>query len=340
MQVDERLQELKIWLESALSSNDFSCESASSDASFRRYFRVIHKTESFVVMDAPPSKEDCEPFIFIAELLCSYGVQAPTIYHQSVQKGFLMLSDFGSKSYLDALADDTADSLYKDAANALHSIQTIPANTEGLPLYTDALLKQEMSLFNEWFVGGLLGIDVDAADNKALEAVQSCLAASATEQPQVFVHRDYHSRNLMLTENSNPGVIDFQDAVIGPMTYDLVSLYRDCYISWPDPKVYAWLDEFLLARAAAGIKDNFTSQQFYQWFDWMGVQRHMKAIGIFSRLLLRDGKPGYLEDIPRTLMYVVDVCAKYPALKPLDDLIKRHRIVARIDEVVADYSVL
>ena len=334
MQVDERQIELKKWLESVFCSKDFSCEPASSDASFRRYFRVVYKAKSFVVMDAPPVKEDCVPFLNIATLLCSSGVQAPTIYHHSLSQGFMVLSDLGSISYLDALSNDEVNGLYADASSVLHLLHKIPTNNESLPVYSETMLSQEMALFSEWFLEGLLNVNLSDQEVVALEQTQATLTESALEQPQVFVHRDYHSRNLMVTSENNPGVIDFQDAVIGPLTYDLVSLYRDCYISWPDELVYKWLDEFLVARSDLGFKDAFTTQQFYQWFDLMGVQRHMKAIGIFSRLLLRDGKAGYLADIPRTLNYIKQVSMKHPALDTLRELIVKYDLESRVAEVL------
>ncbi|PCI18696.1 MAG: phosphotransferase [Piscirickettsiaceae bacterium] len=335
MHVDERQQELEIWLEAIFCSNNFSYEPASSDASFRRYFRVLHNEESFVVMDAPPDKEDCVPFVNVAQLLRDHGVQAPKIHHKTLQQGFMLLGDLGSQSYLDALTELTVETLYKDATNVLHHLHDIPTATLNLSSYTEDLLYQEMDLFSEWFLQGLLKRQLNESDQLVLADVQSKLADSALQQPQVFVHRDYHSRNLMVTKVDNPGVIDFQDAVVGPITYDLVSLYRDCYIVWPDAKIYTWLDAFLSARADSGIKDSFKTQQFYQWFDWMGVQRHMKAIGIFSRLFLRDDKAGYLGDIPRTLNYVINVCDRYPELMPLKELIVKHSVKERVDELLA-----
>lgn len=339
MQVDERQKELQRWLENVLGSGDFSCEPASSDASFRRYFRVVHKAKSYIVMDAPPDKEDCVPFLNIATVLRSSGVQAPTIYHHSLSQGFMVLSDFGLVSYLDVLSDDTGNKLYADATSVLHRLHKIPINTQDLPLYSQAMLSQEVTLFREWFLEGLLNISLTDQEARSLEQNQLMLTASALEQPQVFVHRDYHSRNLMVTDKNNPGVIDFQDAVIGPITYDLVSLYRDCYIAWPDEVVYQWLDAFLADRSDSGINDGFTAQQFYQWFDLMGVQRHMKAIGIFSRLLLRDGKSGYLADIPRTLNYIKQVSMKYPGLEALHKLINDYNLEERMLVVLRARSI-
>jgi aminoglycoside/choline kinase family phosphotransferase len=332
MGLDKREQLMMGWLQEVLGSSEFSCEPASSDASFRRYFRISFDSKTFVVMDAPPEKEDCAPFIYIAELLRTKGINAPELFKISIEKGFLLLSDLGSDCYLDKLNETTADKYYADAVLALHEMHSLQLSQLKLPSYDLDLLQREMTLFKEWFVGQLLGITLSKHEEKTLSDVQVALANSALEQPQVFVHRDYHSRNLMVTEKDNPGVIDFQDAVAGPLTYDLVSLFRDCYIAWPDKQIYAWLDVFLQQRKERGCCDSFEEAQFYQWFDWMGVQRHMKAIGIFSRLLLRDKKPGYLKDIPRTLGYVMDVCQRYDELKPLAELIETHQVEAKFNQ--------
>ncbi len=332
MQMDKRKRLLIEWLQGVFETDDFSCEPASSDASFRRYFRVILGDESYVVMDAPPAKEDCTSFIAIATLLFEQGINAPQIFHQSLEKGFLVLSDLGSESYLDYLNDETADERYGDAVQALHKMHNLPVTKLDVPLYGSGLLQQEMGLFDEWFIDKLLAIELSAAEKTTLTAIKNLLSESALAQPQVFVHRDYHSRNLMLTMKNNPGVIDFQDAVVGPITYDLVSLYRDCYIDWADEKIYAWLDVFLQQRKEQGHVDEFDKTQFYQWFDWMGVQRHLKVLGIFSRLFLRDGKPGYLNDIPLTLSYVVNICRRYEALTPLAALMDKHHIVSKFEQ--------
>ncbi|MBQ0841288.1 MAG: phosphotransferase [Gammaproteobacteria bacterium] len=332
MSSDERKQLLIKWLKTVLVTSEFSCEPASSDASFRRYFRLIVGSQSYVVMDAPPHKEDCSAFISIAELLLQHEVNAPVIFYKSLEQGFLVLSDFGSISFLDNLNGQTVDQQYADAVQVLHKLHQIPPNGLAIANYDVALLKQEMTLFDEWFMDKLLGIELTREERLVLANIQQKLSDSATQQPQVFVHRDYHSRNLMLTEVNNPGVIDFQDAVVGPITYDLVSLYRDCYIDWPDEQIYPWLDKFLQQRQQRGCGDNFEKAIFYQWFDWMGVQRHMKAIGIFSRLLLRDGKAGYIKDIPRTLTYVKNVCERYDELKPLAEIMASHQVTAKLDD--------
>lgn len=332
MATDKRKQQLMEWLQAVLGTSDFSCEPASMDASFRRYFRLTLNEQSYIVMDAPPDKEDCRPFVSIATLLLTYGINAPRVFHQSIELGFLVLSDFGHVSYLDKLTDRTASKYYDDAVNELHKMHQIPLANLDIPTYDAALLKQEMNLFGDWFLVKLLGVELSGDERESLMSVHTALVQSALQQPQVFVHRDYHSRNLMLSEAINPGVIDFQDAVIGPLTYDLASLYRDCYIEWPDQQVYKWLDVFLQQRQERGCDEGFDTSCFYQWFDWMGAQRHMKAVGIFSRLLLRDNKAGYLKDIPRTLEYLMAVCLRYDALKPLANLLLRHDVSVKFDQ--------
>ena len=340
MPIDERKQLLMQWLKGVLKTDEFSCEPASSDASFRRYFRVFVGDESYILMDAPPNKEDCTSFIAISDLLLENKVNAPAIFHQSLSQGFLLLSDFGSVSFLDALNAQTASRLYHDAVQVIHKMHQIPVQQKALNQYDIALLQKEMDLFSMWFLDELLEVKLCVKETEILAAIQQKLADSAIQQPQVFVHRDYHSRNLMLTSVNNPGVIDFQDALIGPMSYDLVSLYRDCYIEWPEQQVYAWLDEFLEQRQQRGCVDTFSAKQFYQWFDWMGVQRHMKAIGIFSRLLLRDAKPAYLQDIPRTLNYVNKVCKHYDELQPLAQLIDDHQLMEKcLERIQAEKAV-
>ncbi len=329
--IDKRQQELLKWLNEVLKTDSFTCEPASSDASFRRYFRVSLPGRSYIAMDAPPEKEDCTAFIAIADLLRQQGVNAPKIFHQSLSKGFLLLSDLGKACYLDQLTLETVDNLYSQAVGVLHHVHELSVSGLTIPTYDSVLLRREMDLFNDWFLDGLLGIKLSTSERNGLAVMMQVLVKSALEQPQVFVHRDYHSRNLMLTDTGELGVIDFQDAVVGPITYDLVSLFRDCYIDWPDHKVYAWLDQFLQQRHTRGCLDNVDTASFYQWFDLMGAQRHMKAIGIFSRLLLRDKKSGYLQDIPRTLGYLVNVCSQYKALSPMAKLLDKHQVSVAVE---------
>jgi aminoglycoside/choline kinase family phosphotransferase len=320
----ERLKLLKHWLENELDFGDYSLKPASADASFRRYFRVTHKGASFIVMDAPPEKEDTRPFVTIARLLLDAGVNVPEILDENPGLGFLLLSDLGSRPYLGDLNRDTVERLYGDALGALAAIQICTPARGLLPDYDRALLLREMALFRDWLVGTHLAIAPDPVQSLMLEQTFARLAENALAQPRVCVHRDYHSRNLMVTRRNNPGILDFQDAVIGPVTYDLVSLLRDCYIAWPQPRVEAWALGYQELALQSGIlrEEHEDPTLFLRWFDLMGVQRHLKAAGIFARLNHRDGKPGYLNDIPRTLGYVVDVARRYGEIAALGDFIE------------------
>jgi aminoglycoside/choline kinase family phosphotransferase len=314
--VPDRLQQLKHWLESDLDFSDYTLKPASADASFRCYFRVQHQGKSFIVMDAPPENENSRPFIDVSRMLFAVGLNVPTVIDADLKQGFLLLSDLGSRSYLDELNADSVERLYGDALSALATIQTcIPGDAE-LPAYDRALLLGEMGIFREWLLGKHLGVTLDASQIALIDAAFSLLVDNALQQPQVCVHRDYHSRNLMVTQRNNPGILDFQDAVIGPVTYDLVSLLRDCYIDWPRKQVEEWAQGYRELALQSGIlrEEHEDPVRFLRWFDLMGVQRHLKAAGIFARLNHRDGKPGYLGDIPRTLAYVVDVASRYDEL--------------------------
>ena len=316
MLVDLRTLSMLDWLENDLLLTIDSCEPASSDASFRRYFRVKSPDGQFIVMDAPPDKENIEPFIRIAALLRCSQVHVPTIFHQNLPDGFLLLEDLGSQCFLDQLDADNATTLYQSAFDTLFNLQTHTAIENcGLPVYNEPLLHRELAIFEDWFLNELLDIQIPAS---VWETARTLLITSALEQPATCVHRDYHSRNLMLLNDGTPGVIDFQDAVIGPITYDLVSLLRDCYIAWPKHRVEQWMTQYYQRLLQAKLVACHPVQ-FKRWFDLMGLQRHLKAIGIFSRLHLRDGKSGYLNDIPRTLNYVTAVCAGYPELAEFSD---------------------
>ncbi|UCC55218.1 MAG: phosphotransferase [Gammaproteobacteria bacterium] len=321
----ERLDALKHWLEAELAIREYNLTPASSDASFRRYFRVTHDSTSLIVMDAPPDKEDLRPFLTVAKLLFDAGLNVPEVIDMDLEQGYLLLGDLGSILYLDALSDDTVERLYGDALGALAAIQACHPGAGVLPDYDHTLLMTEMALFRDWLVGTHLGITLDAGQSTMLAAAFDLLADNALAQPQVLVHRDYHSRNLMVTGRNNPGILDFQDAVIGPVTYDLVSLLRDCYIQWPRVRVEDWALGYQRLALQSGIlrAEHEDPQQFLRWFDLMGIQRHLKAAGIFARLNHRDGKPGYLGDIPRTLGYVVEVSGRYPELVELGEFVAR-----------------
>lgn len=298
---------------------------ASADASFRRYFRTTDKNsdKTYVVMDAPPEREDCGPFIRVTKLLRNAGVNAPEIIEQDLEQGFLLLTDLGDQPYLDHLNERHAETLYMDAVTSLIHMQNIKAETmSDLPIYDKQRLQDEMALFEEWYLNRHLDVQLNDEQKKQLAVTFELLIQSALEQPQTFVHRDYHSRNLMLTQKDNPGIIDYQDAVVGPCTYDLVSLFKDCYIEWPREKIEKWLDDYLF-RSGLVHEPHFETSEFIKWFDFMGVQRHLKVLGIFARLNYRDGKAQYLNDLPLTLKYVVDACERYQELKPLQQLLEQ-----------------
>ncbi len=322
----KRLQQLHHWLSEVVGSKEYKLESASDDASFRRYFRLTHNDETFIVMDAPPAQEDCNPFINVAKRLLAADINVPRVIEKDLEQGFLLLSDLGDKQYLDELTEENADRLYEDAIKTLCHMQQ--ADKTELPLYDEKLLIQEMELFRHWLLEKHIGLELTAETQGVLDDVFKLLANEALTQPKVFVHRDYHSRNLMTCRPDgsggfpgNPGVLDFQDAVCGPFTYDLVSLLKDCYIKWPGQQIQGWANNYY--EQLAEEYPDIDKKQFVRWFDLMGVQRHLKASGIFARLYHRDGKSGYLVDIPRTLSYIVDLNEDYPELQGLIELIRR-----------------
>ena len=318
--MDARSAALKRWLAAELRAAPFTLAPASEDASFRRYFRVsLADGRSFVAMDAPPEKEDCRPFLHVARLLREAGVHAPQVHAQDLALGFLLLADLGTTTYLAALNEVSAPALMRDATDALLRWQLATREKE-LPPYDEALLRREMALFPEWYVGRHLGANLTPAQRDALEVVFKLLVAGALAQPAVYVHRDFMPRNLMRCE-PNPGVLDFQDAVIGPITYDLVSLTRDAFISWNEERVLDWCVRYWeqARHARLPVRDDFP--EFYREFEWMGLQRHLKVLGIFARIRYRDGKPTYLEDAPRFLRYARDVSRRYAPLAPLARLL-------------------
>ncbi len=315
----ERL--LREWLQAAVGLVGFSLEPASGDASFRRYFRItLPDGTTRIVMDAPPENEDCRPFVDVAGHLVELGLNVPMVYASDLDWGFLLLSDLGSKHYLEQLNQGDGERLYADALSALLVMQAC-GRREGLPEYSRELLLQEMGLFREWLLGRHLELSITEGEQQMLDEMFELLVDNALQQPQVFVHRDYHSRNLLVTSAPNPGILDFQDAVIGPVTYDLVSLLKDCYISWSREQVREWVFGYYELALQSGVLRSEHEDSFLRWFDLMGVQRHLKAAGIFARLNIRDGKPGYLQDIPRTLGYIVDLVPEYPELAPLAKLL-------------------
>lgn len=324
---DDRLRQLEEWLVRHCGMTVDELRPASADASFRRYFRALSGGHSYIVMDAPPAQENSEPFLRIAGWLQDIGVHAPRVLEADLEAGFLLLTDLGDELYLQRLEAEPAeaDRLYGAAIRALVRLQTGGARyAPELPPYDREFLHTEMALFRDWLCGRHLALDWSAADEAAWREVTGQLAASAVAQPTVFVHRDYHSRNLMVTAEP-PGILDFQDAMNGPITYDLVSLLKDCYITWPRERVLGWVADYRAEARAAGLAgidisceegadDGGDDPGFLRAFDLMGVQRHLKAAGIFARLWHRDGKPGYLADVPRTLAYVTALGADYPEL--------------------------
>jgi len=316
---DVRLDELQQWVSGALGVPHVELERASEDASFRRYFRIRIANRSWIAMDAPPEREDCRPFVKVAQLLRDAGVHAPDVIAQDIGRGFLLLSDLGTTTYLEALDETTADALFEDAIGALIKWQL--ASKPGiLPPYDEALLRRELELFPEWYMGRHLGAAPDAAQRSALDALFAKLVAASLAQPGVYVHRDYMPRNLMVSE-PNPGVLDFQDAVFGPITYDVVSLFRDAFVSWPEERVLHWSARYWERAKKAGLPVRGDFGAFYRDFEWMGLQRHLKILGIFARIHYRDGKPRYLDDTPRFLAYARPVAQRYAELAPLAKLL-------------------
>mgnify|MGYP003112123822 CR=1 FL=1 len=287
-----------------------SGEVASADASFRRYFRYRHGGRTLVAMDAPPEQEDCRPFVDVAGRLARAGVAVPEILHQDLAQGFLLLTDMGRETWLTAIDEHNADAWFGDALDTLITQQRC-ADTSGLPEYDRALLRRELGLFPRWYLGEHRGLDLDDGTAGRLEAVFDTLIESALAQPRVFVHRDFMPRNLMVSD-PNPGVIDFQDAVAGPISYDLISLFKDAFLSWPEARVLDWLRDYHRRAAAAGLPVPEAFDDLLRWCDLMGAQRHLKVVGIFARIRHRDGKPEYLEDAPRFFAYLRTVIARRP----------------------------
>jgi len=293
--VSQRLHQITRWLRADLGLPAFELVPASSDASFRRYFRISFDDASRIVMDAPPEHEDVRPFAAVARALHEVGVNVPQVLAEAPEAGLLLLSDLGSTSYLDALNEESVERLYGDALGSL-AVMQVCAPTRGLPPYDRELLNRELALFTDWYLARHLELTLSAAEEAMLARVFELLVESALEQPQVFVHRDYHSRNLMVASH-NPGILDFQDAVAGPITYDLVSLLRDAYIEWPRARVDDWVMGYHDLALDSGLLRDRMEGQFMRWFDLMGAQRFFKVAGIFARLSHRDGKDGYLADI-------------------------------------------
>lgn len=316
----ERLQALQDWAARQLGGDVLDIAPASADASFRRYFRVTAKGRDYIVMDAPPAHEDCRPFIAVARLFGDAGVHVPEVLAQDLEQGFLLLTDLGNTTYLSALNEAAFDQslardLYLAANDALIRIQQ--AGRPGvLPEYDRALLTRELMLFPEWYAARHLGVAMNEQQKAILDTVFERILANSLAQPQVYVHRDWHSRNLMVSE-PKPGILDFQDAVYGPITYDLASIYRDAYVEWDEEQQLDWVIRYWEKARAARLPVREDFGDFWRDFEWMGAQRHIKVLGIFARLYHRDGKDGYLKDMPRVMRYLRKVCERYDELKPM-----------------------
>jgi N-acetylmuramate 1-kinase len=311
----DRKQQLETWLQITL-SQPFTLTTASADASFRRYFRVHLADNTLIAMDAPPPQEDCKPFIKVAELLLGVGLNVPKLIAQDIAQGFLLLSDLGDHTYLSQINAQNASMLYGDAYHALIKMQ-LASKPNVLPLYDESLLTREMQLFPDWYISKHLGFELDTKQEAVLQATFAVLNRNILSQPQVYVHRDYHARNLMVTQDNNPGILDFQDAVYGPITYDLVSLFKDAYISWDEELIMDWVVRYWQSAKKAGLPINADFGTFYRDFEYMGAQRHIKVLGIFARLYHRDGKEGYLKDMPLVMQYLRRVCERYVELRPM-----------------------
>jgi aminoglycoside/choline kinase family phosphotransferase len=309
------------WTRTALDDPSASLERASADASFRSYWRTHSGEQTWIVMDAPPNQEDIRPWLDVARRLNDVGLHAPQIRAADPESGFVLMSDLGGRLYLPQLNQQTADALYGDALDALLVMQT-SINSSDLPPYDEQRLVNEMELLPEWFLQRHLGFTPDCGEWDVIEVAFRALAQNAQRQEQAFVHRDYHSRNLLVCEDNSPGILDFQDAVHGPITYDLVSLLRDCYIAWPDDQVYRWVESYRLRLVGAGITQ-VDADTFRRGFDLMGLQRHIKVLGIFCRLWYRDGKAGYLGDLPLVWRYTREVGQRYGETAPLIELLER-----------------
>jgi aminoglycoside/choline kinase family phosphotransferase len=337
---DARLALLSEWIEGALPVAVTELAPASADASFRRYFRATLREEfplpdgsrharTVIAMDAPPPHEDCRPYIKVAALLNAAGVHAPAVLAADVARGFLLLTDLGQQTYSAALDERNATPLYRAAWQAL-TLWQLATRDDVLPPYNEVLLRRELDLFPEWYVARHLGVQLTLAQKAVLETAFRLILDNNLRQPQVYVHRDYHSRNLMVIE-PNPGVLDFQDAVLGPITYDLVSLLRDAYITWDEELQLDWAARYWEHARQAGLPVAADFGDFWRDYEWMGVQRQLKVLGIFARLCHRDGKSGYLADMPRVMQYLRSACARYrelgPLLRLLDELEQRQPAV-------------
>jgi len=320
----QRLQQIRLWLNGLFPGRAYQLTAASADASFRRYFRLSFTDDgdggnelsaTRIIMDAPPEQENCAAFVKIAALMHAAGVNTPQIIAQDSQQGFLLLSDLGTQTYLDVINEKNANALFGDAVDALIKWQ-LASRPDVLPPYDETLLRRELMLFPDWFVARHLQQTLTVTQLQALEEMFTLIVRNNLAQPSVYVHRDYMPRNLMLNKN-NPGVLDFQDAVSGPISYDVASLFKDAFISWEEERVLDWTIRYWEKAKRAGLPVDADFGTFYRDCEWMGVQRHLKVLGIFARINYRDGKPHYLADAPRFINYVRHTAQRYNALAPL-----------------------
>jgi aminoglycoside/choline kinase family phosphotransferase len=329
-----REEQAQQWLDTIFPSSSYAIALLAGDASFRRYFRVRENNgHCWVLMDAPPEKENCEPFLRIARHWHAAGVPVPAIKAESTSLGFILLEDFGDITLMKHIGNDSPDAVYRNCIDALLRLQTM-TDTPGLPAYDEALLRREMALFTDWLIRQFLMLTPPDDVARSLQHWFDDLVANALSQPTVPVHRDYHSRNLMVPEDRTLGILDFQDAVVGPYTYDLVSLVKDCYVRWPVEKVASWC-QYYYQQLPAGLQAGRTFRQFEHDVCLMGMQRHLKAAGIFARLWLRDGKAGYLADIPNTVAYLEEALQQLSAWQPVSEWLTgvvQPRLAARLKE--------
>lgn len=321
------------WIRRILDDASLTLAPASADASFRSYWRTRHAGQSWILMDSPPAQEDPAPWLEIGARLSAAGLHVPQVRAQDLQQGFLLIEDLGSQLYLPALTDATVDALYGDAMDALLLMQR-DVDVTGMQPYDHTFLQRELEIMPEWFLGRHLGYTPECGAGDVLEAGFTVLLHNAQEQPRCFVHRDYHSRNLLVVETDHPGIIaprllspgiiDFQGALVGPVTYDLASLLRDCYVVWDRARVEAWAESYRQRLQEEKLIDSTVDRgRFLRWFDLIGLQRHIKVLGIFCRLHYRDGKHGYLDDLPRVYDYVIEVAGRYPELADFAALLER-----------------
>jgi N-acetylmuramate 1-kinase len=310
------------WARHVTGQHELLLESASADASFRSYWRGYVDGQPVIVMDSPPDKEDPAPWVAIGERLADAGLHVPTVMVADLQQGFLLIEDLGTRTYLPELDDHTVDALYGDALDALLRMQ-MQVSTEGLPAFDHAWQTMEMEIMPAWLLERHLGVTLECGEWDIVENAFTAIMHAIAEQPRAFMHRDFHSRNLLVTTERSPGVIDFQGAMSGPVTYDLASLLRDAYIVWDNERVEGWVEAYRLRLLDAHLlEEKVDADRFRRWFDLTGLQRHIKILGLFCRLCYRDGKPGYLDDLPRVLRYVLDTARRHADIAPLADLIE------------------